>query len=211
MVNAGPETAVRFAKIKKHFLRVTLPLLVRRYSNKDICMQRSNFMKLFLEVECDLRAYLLAVCRDWHVADDLFQETSCVLWEKYEAYDESRPFIAWAMGIARLECLKWRQKQARSKECFSEAIISLLAETAAAGKPAENKLLPLLRQCIDKLNPQGRLVLSQRYEHGKPIEEIAALISKSVGAVKMLLKRTRMALRKCVEDKQRMEESGHGM
>jgi len=55
------------------------------------------FLKHFLREENVLRAYLLAAAGNVHTADDLLQEVSSVLWEKFDQYDENRPFRNWAL------------------------------------------------------------------------------------------------------------------
>ena len=57
------------------------------------------------------------------------QQTALRLWEKFEQYDCDRPFVAWAIGFAYHEVLSWRQRQARNRLVFSEAILAQLHET----------------------------------------------------------------------------------
>ena len=80
---------------------------------------REDFIKYFTDVEHALRAYLLAATRNLSDADDLFQAVWIVLWNKFLQFDPSRSFRSWAVGVARLEVLKWRQQQARSREVSS--------------------------------------------------------------------------------------------
>ena len=43
-----------------------------------------------------LNVALPTLVRDLNDADDLFQQTGLVLWRKYEQFDPSRSFVAWA-------------------------------------------------------------------------------------------------------------------
>ena len=105
-----------------------------------------RFLRHFLPAEPLLRSYLLAATGDVHAADDLLQEVSSVLWEKLDQYDEARPFRAWALGIARLEVLKWRQRLARSREALSGDTLGALAEAAAELAPEIDERLAHLRR-----------------------------------------------------------------
>lgn len=159
------------------------------------------FMKHFLKDVGLLKAYLLAAVRDAHESDDLLQEVSSVLWETFERYDESRPFRAWAMGIARLEVLKWRQRRARSREVLSGEALDALADAASgcAGEAEERRLF--LHECLETLSGRVREVVRMRYLDALPVARVAERVAHSVGAVEMALVRARRALRECVERK----------
>jgi DNA-directed RNA polymerase specialized sigma24 family protein len=82
-----------------------------------------SFLRQFLPHEGLLRAYLRAGTRDPNEAEELLQEVSALLWEKFDSYDPSRPFSAWALGFARLQILKssrtrpsgsWRTPRSRA-------------------------------------------------------------------------------------------------
>src|SRR5258708_3021853 len=88
-----------------------------------------RFMGLFLKSSRMVNAYLLAATRDMNQADDLFQEVSSVLWEKFDTFEEGTAFDAWALTVARLEVLKWKQRLARSKLILSSDVLEALSET----------------------------------------------------------------------------------
>ena len=64
--------------------------------------EKQQFTLLWTRHQNTVRAFLLGAARDGHVADDLLQAVALVLLEKFEHYDPARPFIAWAMGFARI-------------------------------------------------------------------------------------------------------------
>lgn len=164
-------------------------------------MEEQRFLAEFLRVERPLAAYLLSATGDVHAADDLRQAVASVLWEKRGEYDASRPFGAWAMGIAHLEVLKWRQRAARSREVLSEDSMRLLAETATRNAAEIDERYYLLADCLQLLGEKARRVLQMKYVEGRKIREIADGLAKSVAAIEMTLVRSRRDLRNCVERK----------
>ena len=94
-------------------------------------LEHQEFLGRFLREERLLAAYLLSATGNFHAAEDLLQTVARILWEKLADYDEARPFGAWALGVAHLEVLKWRQQAARSREVLSDDSMRLLSETAA--------------------------------------------------------------------------------
>ena len=65
-----------------------------------------------------------------HVADvdDVFQETSVTLWQKFDQYRPDLDFRAWACRIAYYKVLKLRDRQIRSPRLFSGQFLDLISE-----------------------------------------------------------------------------------
>lgn len=165
--------------------------------------EKHDFLSLFLAEEPLLRAFLLSATGRLHASEDLLQNVASVAWQQWERFDRSRPFRPWAMGIARLEVLKWRQRLARSKEVLSEDAVARLAETAVEHAEALDRRRHFLQECIDALHDGQRAVLEMKYAGGMAIAAIASRVGKSVAAVEMALVRTRRALRDCIQRKDR--------
>lgn len=159
------------------------------------------FLEHFLPAEAVLKAYLLSATGDMRAADDLLQEVSSVLWEKFDRYDRARPFRPWALGIARLEVLKWRQRLARKREVLSAEAVEALMDTAADHAAEVDERLVHLRRCVEGLGKTARRMLRLRYWRMFRIQQIAEHVGKSTAAIEMALVRARRRLRICVEKK----------
>lgn len=59
-----------------------------------------EFLKLIIAHQDDLRAFLASLVRNGHDREDVFQETVLTLWDKFDEYDRSRAFGAWAKGAS---------------------------------------------------------------------------------------------------------------
>lgn len=162
---------------------------------------QSGFLDRFLPLKPMLRGYLLALTRNHTEADDLLQEVATVLWRKFDDFDASRDFTSWAMGIARIQVLRWRRSVARSRVVLSEETIARLAETASAEAEASvsTERRPSLATCLDKLPPLHQEIVRQRFTHDQPLADIGANIGKSEQAVQMLMVRIRRWLKECIE------------
>lgn len=160
-----------------------------------------RFLKHFLQHQSLLKAYLLTVTRSPADADDLIQEVSNILWEKFGDYDPKRPFRAWALGVARLEALDWRRRQARSNKLLSPEAIDALTQVAIEAAPEPEGFQALLRECVDQLTPDWARIIRLTYQESLPLKEVAERINRSVAAVEMILVRARRALKACVERK----------
>ena len=159
------------------------------------------FLKLFLPAEAVVKAYLLSATGDMRATDDLLQEVSSVLWEKFDRYDGDRPFRPWALGVARLEVLKWRQGLARNREVLSSEAVEALMDTAAEHAGEMDDRLGHLRDCVKAVSGTTRRMLQLRYWKVLAVGQIAEQLGKTAAAIEMALVRARRGLRKCVEKK----------
>ena len=58
-----------------------------------------EFLRLLLQHERRIRAYILALVPNWADADDLYQETTVRLWEQFADYNPEKEFGAWACTV----------------------------------------------------------------------------------------------------------------
>ena len=72
-----------------------------------------EFVQLLLASQRRLYAFIRAQVRSRNDADDLLQQTSAVLWEKFADFQPDGDFARWACGVARLEVLTHLRNQRR--------------------------------------------------------------------------------------------------
>jgi len=166
-------------------------------------MDLQQLVRQVVEQDAVLRAYIYASTRNHHDTNDIVQNTWQALARRIDAYDDRRAFRAWALGVARLEVAKWRQRQVRSKEILSPEVIELLADTAAEEAPELDLRMAFLAECLLKLGGLGARVLKLKYYRGWPIWQISERLHRSIPAVEMTLVRARRALRDCIEERMR--------
>jgi RNA polymerase sigma-70 factor (ECF subfamily) len=163
--------------------------------------EHRKFLKHFLDHQSLLKAYFLTATRSSVEADDLLQQVSNILWEKFEEYDPQRPFRAWALGIARIEALEWRRKKARSDKILSPEAIRVLADIALTADSEPAGFQAALQECLQQLPATWKRIVRLTYLESISIRQVAERIDSSVAAVEMALVRARRALRACVERK----------
>ena len=160
-------------------------------------VDQSEFLKLFLKVQPAVRSYLLSLLRNAVDADDVFQEVSLVLWERFGDYDDKFPFLNWAFGIARNHVARWRRASPRSRAWLPPDVEEKLAVTHAE---LEDELAPrrvALRTCVEKLGAHARELLSLRYEQLQSLQQIAQGRGMTLNAVNKALGKIRKFLSDC--------------
>jgi RNA polymerase sigma-70 factor (ECF subfamily) len=158
------------------------------------------FLRLFLQNERRLYAYVLTLLPNRADADDVFQEASLVLWDKFNAEHPPDDFAAWGCRIAYFKVLDFRKKRQRGRVLFSQEMLERLAETAAdqAATLQLDERREALADCIAKLGPSERDLLARRFAEGATTQSVAAQVGRSVDAVYKALAFIRKALFDCV-------------
>src|SRR3954447_23725953 len=81
------------------------------------------FLRLFLQNERRLYAYILTLLPNRADADDVLQEASLVMWDKFDAEQPPIDFAAWGCRIAYFKVLDFCKKRSRSRVLFSQAML----------------------------------------------------------------------------------------
>src|SRR3954452_4251670 len=91
---------------------------------------RKRLMALITRHQRQIFAYIYTLVPDRHDAEDLLQETSVVICEKFDEFTPGTDFVAWACQIAWWRVRYSRQKFARAKVVFDDELLESVAHTA---------------------------------------------------------------------------------
>jgi RNA polymerase sigma-70 factor (ECF subfamily) len=166
------------------------------------------FLQLFLQNERRLLAYILTLLPHRADADDVLQEASLVMWDKFDAEQPPHDFAAWGCRIAYFKVLDCYKKSQRSRVRFSQAMLERLAETAIEQADALrlDERRQALADCIQRLGSRDQDLLTRRFAQGATTQSTAAQVGRSVDAVYKALARIRQTLFDCVS--KRLDQEG---
>ncbi|MBI9017508.1 MAG: RNA polymerase subunit sigma-70, partial [Phycisphaerae bacterium] len=57
-------------------------------------------MRLFLDHQKKIYSFILMMSPNWCDADELMQETSAVMWQRFDTFEVGTNFVAWGIKIA---------------------------------------------------------------------------------------------------------------
>lgn len=163
------------------------------------------FLGLYSREQARIQAFIRSLVPDSADADDLFQKTSLVMWRSFATFDREKPFLPWALGVARHQVLvHWRTRR-RDRHVFSEAILVTLADEMterlaidAVERPTLADRQRALDACVEQLPPRQQELVRRFYGDNEQAGKIAASWGRSVHAVYKALKVMRKALEDCV-------------
>ncbi|CAN5425087.1 hypothetical protein BH23VER1_BH23VER1_10420 [soil metagenome] len=167
----------------------------------------ARFLRHLLAHERALRSYIRTMIPSRADSEDVLQEATVTLWEKFGDFEEGTDFRGWAFRVAYWKVRQARQKVARSKLVFDDEVVAAVADTAEAmamGGDARHRALAI---CLEKLNARDRAMVMARYDEGGGIGRAARLTGRSRQAVYRALGRAKALLRDCVRQQIELEEA----
>lgn len=160
----------------------------------------AKFIAEFTRCQRQLHAFVLSMV--WHPvdADDVLQETNLVLWQKAAEFDDSRPFMPWAIRFAQLQTMAYLKRRQR-QDCrllIDDTLAKIMADEAAHEEPIFEARRIALADCLQKLSPKQRDLVSLRYEPKASITDMAAAAKIAPKALSERLRRIRHSLLECI-------------
>jgi RNA polymerase sigma-70 factor (ECF subfamily) len=160
---------------------------------------KAEFAALLRQHQNQLFGYIYSLVRNLDDADDLFQQTSLVLWDKFDLFDPSKSFIAWACGVARFEVSNFLRSRNRHRLYFSDELAMMLIEAHEAldEEPLEDRR-NALTECMKKLRANDQQLLDACYGRPARIPEVAHRWGRSTQSIHNSLRRIRRTLFECM-------------
>lgn len=168
---------------------------------------REKLTRCWLAAEPSVRAFVAAAVRSVSDRDDVLQQVALTVARRFEEYDERRPFVAWALWLAKSRIIDFYRAQERQRLFLTDGMLDRVAETLVQRHSQVSPRREALEHCLDGLPKRSRSLLTLRYHDGLSMERIAATIHSTSGSVRVALFRIREALAACVE-RRLAEEAG---
>ena len=151
----------------------------------------ARFEQLCAPYRNDLLRFLIWLCRDRALAEDVMQETLLRAWRSFGSLSDSGAVRSWLLTIARRELARVFER----KRLPTVDLDSAIATHDAALATHESHDVDDMRRAIFLLEPTYREPLVMQVLLGLPTEEIAEQLAISVPAVLTRLYRAREMLK----------------
>jgi RNA polymerase sigma-70 factor, ECF subfamily len=166
-------------------------------------LDQSSTLRLLLANRIMLQGYITAITGDRTLSEDVFQEVSMVVMEKFATVTNAESFRPWVRSIARLQSLKAvNQRQAYNAFLSSDTIDQL--DKAWDERERENprtSTKTALEKCVAKLTPKARELVQLRYRQNLSGQEIADHLGKPLNTIYVAISRIHRALSDCIRTK----------
>lgn len=135
--------------------------------------KRAEFAQCWLKAEPSVSAYVFASISGFHDAEDVVQRIAQELARRFDEYDSSRPFVGWALWIAKSRVIDFYRAQDCARVVFSDELLGRLADTIARQADWRSQRREALEACLDELPPKSRRLLDLRYVEEQSADAMA--------------------------------------
>ena len=163
----------------------------RRYLDGD----SSALFELIREYKSGLTMYLNSFVRDLNLADDLCCETFARLAYKMPKFRERSSFRTFLYGIGRNVALEYLRKNKKHNALPLDEAAEIAGETDLEREYLAKERNRQLYAALGALKPDHAQALWLMYFEERSVKDIADVMRRSPGAVKVLLHRARLALK----------------
>ncbi len=160
------------------------------------------FARLVRKYQKPVHAYASRKTGDFHIAEDITQETFLEAYQNLENLRDPLKFSAWLFGIANHLCIAWFRKNRSTSELLREHyIIKTDTDTYSRHVALENERdtveaqRALAQKLLSKLKENDRQLITLHYFEEMTSAEISRYLGVSQNTIKSRLRRAKQRLR----------------
>ncbi|MDE0324429.1 MAG: sigma-70 family RNA polymerase sigma factor [Candidatus Poribacteria bacterium] len=163
----------------------------------------SAFASLVKKYEKRIHALAWQKTRDFHIAEDIVQETFLQVDRKLETLEDPTQFSRWLYQIADRLCIAWFRKNRIQTEPLEETDTSRIETEAYSryvaaehAKTSAEAQRDLVKKLLAKLKERDREIVTLHYFEEMTSSEIGTFLGVSENTIKSQLRRARQRLKK---------------
>jgi RNA polymerase sigma-70 factor (ECF subfamily) len=168
--------------------------------------RQKEFAEQFVRGQDRVYGFIATMLPNRTDAEEVFQQTSLLLWRKWDEFEPGTDFVSWACTVAHFEVLNYIRRADRRNVALSGDVIELLVKERRVMRDEIDARRDALRVCIDGLPARQRELVEAAYSGVQPINVLATQMGQTANAVYMTLRRIREALGACI--RKRLGEIG---
>ena len=154
-------------------------------SFKDEKLKEASFTKLVRKYQERLYWHVRRMVVEHEDTNDILQNVFIKVWKNLADFRQESNLYTWLYRIATNETLTWIEQQKRRTSVSLSDNEDIFFEKLLAQKGYDpNKIEWKLQQAIQSLPDKQKVVFNLRYYDEMPYEEMAEMLSTSVGALK---------------------------
>lgn len=162
--------------------------------------QQQHATRLWTLAVPTVSAFVASLVRSVQDRDDILQETAIAVLDGFDRYDPSRPFVGWAIGIARNQVRLYFRRRGRDRLQFDLAAEEAIVSAFSVNDEKDGRL-NFLEECIEHLDAKSRQLCQLRYENDLKPAAIGQRVGLEANTVAKALQRIRDRLRECIQRK----------
>lgn len=163
-------------------------------------LDQSTALRQLLANRAMLLGYINVITGDPTLTEDVFQEVSIVVMEKFPMVQDLDGFRPWARTIARFQALKAVNKRRANPVILAGEVIDRLDQAWEEHDREDPRAssVAALERCIAKLTPRAQELVQLRYHEDLSGQHIADRLRKPLNTIYVAISRIHRTLAECV-------------
>ena len=153
-----------------------------------------------------LTAFFASITRDYHLAEDVFQDTCVKALARTQAFDNRAHLIHWARLTGKNRSIDLLRARDGRYVGLSDEMLALLADDWP-GKSQTDAMQEALLQCIRQITPNNRELLRLRYLEQRNCTDVASILGRKIETVYQALARRHKTLGDCIRSRLKAESA----
>lgn len=179
---------------------------VNQNNNRD--QKVREFVSLLTSQQARIYSYILSLVPNFNDADDILQDTTNLMWEKFDEFTLGTDFLAWARRIAYYLVLEhYRSKKRENAFYYDEQLIRKLDQSSDKLSDSSKDYLTHLKGCVGKLKQQDRKLLKLRYFENCKAKEMACRYGCSIQYIYRNISRIHQLLLACIQKQTTLKDT----
>jgi RNA polymerase sigma-70 factor (ECF subfamily) len=159
-----------------------------------------QFGELLADTQRDLFGFIYSLVQHHADAEDVFQQVTMVLWEKFGAFEIGTNFAAWSTTVAHNVARDFIRSRRRNAITFSDEVLDAIAAAYNAKRCWNHSdTSDALASCLKQLSERDRRLVDRCYSPNRDLAAIARDENRTIGAVYQAICRIRKSLYACVQ------------
>jgi RNA polymerase sigma-70 factor (ECF subfamily) len=159
-----------------------------------------EFVSLLTAQQARIYSYILSFAPNFNDADDILQDTTKCMWEKFDEFALGTDFLAWAKKIAYFLILEYyRAKKKTGAFYYDEQLIEKLEQNSQKLSDSSRDYQAHLKGCLKKLKQPDRKLLQLRYFENHKAKDLALRFGYSIQYVYRNISRIHQLLLVCIQ------------
>ena len=161
------------------------------------------FAELVEKYQKQVRALAWRKIGDFHIAEEITQDTFLKVYQKLSTLKEPKRFLGWIYVITTRLCLAWLRKKRIQMDPLEDTDITMGEKVSYSRHVADEQAKDMaeakrevVKKLLAKLKESDRTVITLYYFSEMTCAEIGAFLGVSADAVKIRLRRARQRLKK---------------
>jgi RNA polymerase sigma-70 factor, ECF subfamily len=142
-------------------------------------------------------AFVATVARDFHLAEDLFQEVCIKAIGRAAEFETEAHLLHWTRLSARNRAIDTIRRSHGKYDGLSPETLDIIAADWPES-PSQDLALAALERCLRKITPNNRKLLRMRYFDEHSCSEVAQRMKRKIESVYQALSRIHKTLGDCV-------------